>query len=112
MLNEPELTLKELIPMLHGVDDTLIYDRLVELQLLMPIAGGFKPLQRAVNYEFKNTSPKLTLTTIGIQTLYKLYRDEELPMKSDWNGSFIKPKAFRAMLNQNYNEKLYRGSYA
>ncbi|GAK82806.1 hypothetical protein JCM19238_349 [Vibrio ponticus] len=106
MVNKPQLRVSELVTMLNGLDVRLIWERLVELGWVTKFIGGYKPRSRSVGYEFVNDSPRLILTEIGIRTLYKFYRDELLPMKDDWDGSFTKVQSFKQKLQQAYTEKL------
>lgn len=111
MANKPQLRVVELIPMLIGLDADLILERLVELEWVIKFVGGYKPRDRFIGYEFDNDSPRLVLTAIGIRSLYHLYRNELLPMRSDWNGSFTKVDDLTQLLQQAYLEKLVGRSH-
>jgi hypothetical protein len=105
MTTEPQLKLMELAELLNGLDLDLLQDRLVELNWLTPIVGGYKPMARTVNYEFIDTRASKVLTKIGIRSLYAYYRHEELPMKDNWDGTITKYSVLKEKLRHLYEEK-------
>ena len=109
-----DISLLQLLPFLPGVSTNkrLVLNHLVNTGLLRKSGALHRPAGAAEHIEFKGSSPSLVLTKDGVLKLYSMYRKGELPMRDNWNGSFITYQELMNNLRQAYVEKVSGGSYA
>lgn len=91
------ITIASFCMQLNGVNTQKVQSELVKQDILIREQYGFRPASRFRNtkfacesYEFSPNrfSYKPIVTPDGASFLYKLYREDKLPMLKSWNGSY------------------------
>jgi phage regulator Rha-like protein len=91
------LTISAFCKQLNGVNTQKVQNCLVEKQMLITCNEGYRPsgysrdkyfAYQIVPLSFGKTSHRAVVLPKGAKYLYKLYHNNELPMKKDWNGEF------------------------